>query len=82
MTLKSLKKRDSKLAKAKHQLKVLSNGIFLDGSLPTFADKIKASKKSPLQSKNLEILQVNVAICVIKSVRIAMWMLVRIGKRL
>ena len=60
MTLKSLKKRDSKLAKAKHQLKVLSNGIFLDGSLPTFADKIKASKKSPLQSKNLEILQVNV----------------------
>ena len=40
MTKKSLKARASKLSDTQHQLDYLSNGIFKDGSLPTFKEKL------------------------------------------
>ena len=56
----SLQKRESELAQANKQLEYLSNGIFADGSLPTFAKKIKESGDYPLKPRKLEILQINV----------------------
>ncbi len=58
-TLQSLHKRDSNLAKGKAQLEYLSNGIFANGELPTFAQKIKESDDFPLRPNSLEILQIN-----------------------
>ena len=60
MKLKSLHKRHSDLANAKRQLEILSNGIFQDGELPKFKDKIAESNLFPLRPKKLEIFQVNV----------------------
>ena len=40
MATTSLHKRHSELANSKRQLEILSNGIFLNGELPKFADKI------------------------------------------
>lgn len=56
----SLHKRQSELAQANKQLEYLSNGIFADGSLPTFANKIKEVGANPLKPGKLEILQINV----------------------
>ncbi|HAT64379.1 MAG TPA: radical SAM protein [Flavobacteriaceae bacterium] len=56
----SLHKRESELAKANKQVEYLSNGIFADGELPTFAKKIKETSQFPLKPKKLEILQINV----------------------
>ena len=56
----SLHKRDSELAQSNRQLEILSNGIFQDGELPTFAKKIKETNQFPLRPKKLEILQINV----------------------
>ena len=56
----SLQKRDSELAQANRQLEILSNGIFQDGELPTFAKKIKETGQFPLRPRKLEILQINV----------------------
>ena len=56
----SLQKRESDLAQANKQLEYLSNGIFADGSLPTFAKKIKETGQFPLKPRKLEILQINV----------------------
>lgn len=56
----SLQKRQSELAQANKQLEFLSNGIFQDGSLPTFAQKIKETANFPLRPRKLEILQINV----------------------
>ena len=36
---KSLKKSENELADANRQLEILSNGIFQNGELPTFAKK-------------------------------------------
>jgi radical SAM/Cys-rich protein len=58
--LKSLHAKHSELSKTEKQLEILSNGIFKDGSLPTFAEKIKAAGVFPLQPKKIEILQLNV----------------------
>ena len=58
--LKSLHKRHSELAKSQRQLEILSNGIFQNGDLPKFKDKIAESNQFPLQAKKLEILQINV----------------------
>ena len=58
--LKSLHAKHSELSKTEKQLEILSNGIFNDGSLPTFAEKIKAAGVFPLQPKKIEILQLNV----------------------
>lgn len=57
----SLQKRESDLAQSNRQLKILSNGIFKNGELPTFAKKIKETTVHfPLRPKKLEILQINV----------------------
>lgn len=58
--LKSLHKRHSELANSKRQLEILSNGLFKNGDLPTFKEKISESGQFPLKAKPLEILQVNV----------------------
>ncbi|MCB0456452.1 MAG: arsenosugar biosynthesis radical SAM protein ArsS [Flavobacteriaceae bacterium] len=56
----SLHKRESELANATTQLEFLANGIFANGELPSFAEKIKSSGQFPLKPKKLEILQINV----------------------
>jgi len=56
----SLHKRESELAQANRQLEILSNGIFGNEELPTFAKKIKETNQFPLRPKKLEILQINV----------------------
>lgn len=57
--IKSLKKRDSELANSKRQLEILSNGMFQNGDLPKFKDKIAETGQYPLKAKKLEILQIN-----------------------
>ncbi len=56
----SLQKRHSDLANTNKQLEILSNGIFANGELPTFKNKISESNQFPLKAKKLEILQINV----------------------
>ncbi len=56
---KSLLARNNDLANTTRQLEILSNGIFQNGELPTFADKIKETNQFPLRPKKLEILQIN-----------------------
>ena len=51
MLSKTLQKRENKLAKAKNQLTHLSNGIFGDGSLPTFKEKLEKTKDFPIKPK-------------------------------
>lgn len=58
--LQSLIARKSELSKTEKQLEVLSSGIFKDGSLPTFANKIQETNQFPLRPTTIEILQVNV----------------------
>jgi radical SAM/Cys-rich protein len=60
MATKSLKKLGSELAQSNRQLEILSNGIFKNGDLPTFKDKISETSQFPLKAKKLEILQINV----------------------
>ena len=60
MATKSLKKRESDLANSNRQLDILSNGIFKNGELPTFKDKISETGQFPLKAKKLEVLQINV----------------------
>jgi len=59
-TTKSLHKLESNLADPKNQLKKLANGIFANGELKTFSDKITETHQFPLKAKKLEILQINV----------------------
>ncbi|WP_298879309.1 arsenosugar biosynthesis radical SAM (seleno)protein ArsS [uncultured Polaribacter sp.] len=59
MAKKSLKARNNDIANTTRQLEILSNGIFADGELPTFAAKIKETNQFPLRPKKLEILQIN-----------------------
>ena len=58
--IKTLHKRESDLANSKRQLEILSNGIFRQGELPTFQEKISETNQFPLKAKKLEILQINV----------------------
>src|SRR5690554_4933642 len=57
--LQSLHKRKSGLAQSNTQLESLSNGVFANGELPTFVQKIKESDQFPLRPNKLEILQIN-----------------------
>ncbi len=57
--LKSLSARKNDLSKPENQLAFLSNGIFREGGLPFFKDKIAETGNYPLQPKQLEILQLN-----------------------
>ncbi|MCO7184009.1 MULTISPECIES: arsenosugar biosynthesis radical SAM (seleno)protein ArsS [Tenacibaculum] len=59
MMKKSLKSRNNDLANTQRQLEIISNGIFADGELPTFAKKLKETNQFPLRPKKLEILQIN-----------------------
>ena len=58
--MKSLHARQAELADTENQLRFLSNGIFADGQLPTFSEKLKGIGKFPLQASKLEVFQVNV----------------------
>lgn len=57
---KSLLARNNDLANTKKQLEFLSNGIFANGELPSFKEKIKETQNFSLRPKKLEILQINV----------------------
>lgn len=59
MPVKSLLARKNELADPNKQLEFLSNGIFGDGELPLFREKITQSGNFPLKPKKLEILQLN-----------------------
>lgn len=59
MKTQSLHKRASSLAKAEKQLEYLSNGIFKEGQLPTFKQKLIESQLPPVTSHKLEVLQLN-----------------------
>ena len=60
MAVKSLKSRSNDLSDPRRQLEVLSNGIFQNGELPTFAQKTALTNQFPLYPSTLEIFQVNV----------------------
>jgi radical SAM/Cys-rich protein len=59
MATKSLKARNNDIANTSRQMEILSEGIFANGELPTFAEKIKETNQLPLRPKKLEILQIN-----------------------
>lgn len=58
--IKSLHARHHQLASQARQREFLSNGIFGDGLLPTFKNKLERSGFYPLQPSSIEIFQVNV----------------------
>jgi radical SAM/Cys-rich protein len=60
MLTKSLHATKNELSSTEKQLEILSNGIFKNGALPTFAEKIKQSNQFPLKPAKIEILQINV----------------------
>ncbi|MFT4679013.1 MAG: radical SAM/Cys-rich protein [Flavobacteriales bacterium] len=60
MATKSLSARNNSLSDPKEQLKYLENGLFADGELPRFADKLKAQQSLPLRPVGIDIFQVNV----------------------
>ena len=51
--------RNNDIANTARQMEILSSGIFANGELPTFAEKIKETNQLPLRPKKLEILQIN-----------------------
>ena len=59
MLTKSLKAREDDLSSPKKQLEFLDGGIFEDGELPRFKDKIAKTGHFPLKPNKLEILQLN-----------------------
>lgn len=56
---KSLKARNNKLSQAEKQLEFLSGGIFREGELPYFKDRIKEVGTDTLKPGKAEILQLN-----------------------
>ncbi len=60
MATKSLKARHVELVEDNRQLEILNGGVFEDGELPYFKDKIAEIGKYPLRPRKLEILQINV----------------------
>lgn len=60
MKIKSLKSRQDSLAQTEKQLEILNGGIFEDGTLPTFKEKLKNSNIQQVRPTVLEILQINV----------------------
>ncbi|MEO2063850.1 MAG: arsenosugar biosynthesis radical SAM (seleno)protein ArsS [Christiangramia sp.] len=59
MSVKSLKARKDDLSSPKKQLEILDNGMFEDGDLPRFKDKIANTGHKPFKPGKLEILQIN-----------------------
>lgn len=60
MATKSLKARHEALSDTNYQLEILEGGLFAEGELPYFRDKIDSSGQFPLRPGKLEILQINV----------------------
>jgi len=60
MATKSLKALQGELAEADRQLEILEGGIFEQGELPKFKDRIAQDGMYPLRPRKLEILQINV----------------------
>ena len=60
MKIKSLKSRQDSLAQTEKQLEILNGGIFEDGTLPTFKEKVKNSNIQQVRPTGLKILQINV----------------------
>ena len=59
MATKSLKARQNALSNTQRQLDILSNGLFQNGTLLTFEEKIKAHQLEDIRPKELQILQIN-----------------------
>ena len=60
MATKSLKAKQSELSNTQRQLEILSNGIFQNGKLPTFREKLKEYATLHVKPQKLSILQINV----------------------
>lgn len=60
MATKSLSARNNFLSDPKEQLKYLENGLFADGELPRFSDKLQLQQSLPLRPVGIDIFQVNV----------------------
>lgn len=60
MKTKSLKSQQDALAQTKKQLEILNGGIFEDGTLPTFKEKVKSNNLQQVRPTGLDILQINV----------------------
>ncbi len=60
MATKSLKAKESKIAIAKEQLKILNGTPFSEGQLPTFKTKLLEVNKFPVKLNKLEVFQVNI----------------------
>lgn len=60
MKIKSLQAQKSSLSKTEKQLEILSNGIFSNGDLLTFAQQIKKHNLPQIKPISLDILQINV----------------------
>lgn len=58
--IKSLHARQHQLADHRQQIAILEHGLFGEGQLPTFREKIKTIGFFPLKPASIEILQVNV----------------------
>ena len=59
MATKSLKASQNALSNTQRQLDILSNGLFQDGTLPTFEEKIKVHQLEDIRPKELQVLQIN-----------------------
>lgn len=59
LKLQSLQKRKSELSRSKKQLDILDTGIFANGELSKFAEKLTEINQFPLKPNSLEILQIN-----------------------
>lgn len=57
---KTLHSRKSELASVNRQLEILNGGLFEEGELPFFKDKISEIGRFPLRPNKLEVLQINV----------------------
>ena len=57
---RTLHRRDHALSHTEEQLRVLDGGAFADGTLPTFADKLRELGRWPLLPGSIRIFQVNV----------------------
>ncbi len=60
MASKSLKAQQNELSNTDRQLEILSNGVFQNGQLPTFKQKLKEHALAPIEPQKLTILQLNV----------------------
>jgi len=59
MNKKTLQRQQHLFSRPDKQLDYLSNGIFAPGKLPSFSEQISRCQQHPLQTKQLEILQLN-----------------------